>query len=215
VPADRDGKSGWLKRLAAEEEIALHLVAFLGGDARALDEPFGCLLHPGCHVTLTRGRNDQIVCHDPTLASCKRAFQTIPELAVALRTGIPKRLRPLQLALWSLRLLHAAGLIQLPLVVVPQVAAGSPPSVQRARDGFELLLGCRSFLDPGEPVAYTRSFVEVWCRIHPTESRLAIQSLIEQDVIRKAGEVPSNFKQPTFLYRPGAGLCRPGAGVRS
>jgi hypothetical protein len=205
IPSGRDAKSAWLKQLASDEEITIHLVRVLGGDVRGLDQPFACLLHPGCQVALTRGRNGQIVYHDPTLTDFKRQFQTIPELAVTLRTGVPKKLQPLQLALWSLRVLHKAGLVDLPLAAVPQVAAGSPASVQRARDGFEVLIRCRWFLDPGEAVAFSRNFVRAWCGIDPTEVRVAIEALIDHGVIRKVDEARSNFKRPTFLYLPGEG----------
>jgi hypothetical protein len=203
VPAAREEKSAWLKELAADEEITVYLVRLLGAGIDALSVPFRCLLHAGCYVVLTRGRNTQIVYRDRSLARCKREFQTIPELAVALRTGLPKRLRPLQLALWSLRLYHDARLIELPAAAVPQVTADSPEIVRRARDGFGLLLRCRWFLDPREPVSFTRSFVEPWCGIPASESRVAIYSLIQQEVITKVGEAASNFKNATSLYFPG------------
>jgi hypothetical protein len=203
VPATRDGKSNWLKQLAGGEEIAIRLVKLLGGDPYGLDVPFRSLFHSGSTATMTRGRNGQITYRDPALVLWKREYQTIPELAVTLQTGIPRRLPPLQLAIWSLRLLHHAELIVLPAARVPTVAADSPAAMRLARDGFELLLRCRWFLDSGAPVAYTRNFVEPWCGIATAESRAAIGALITQDVIRKAGEAASNFKNPTSLYLPG------------
>jgi hypothetical protein len=203
VPAARDEKSDWLKRLGADEEIAAHLMAVLGRQVAGLDLPFECVLHGDCFVTLTRGRNGQIVYHDRSLASRKREFQTIPELASALHMTEPRRLRPLQLALWSVRLLHEAGLIGLPVVHVRAIPPASRNCVHRAREGFELLVRCRWFLDPGEPVAFSRSFVEAWCDIPMEESRLAIYSLIAAGVIEKVAEVNSNFKNPTSLYLPG------------
>jgi hypothetical protein len=191
-------------RVARDEEITLHLARQLGLQVVTLDEPFPCVLHEGCFVTLTRGRNGEIVYHDPTLAPLKRQFQTLVELAVAVKTGTqPKRLRPLQLALWRLRLLYEASLIQLPTATVPTVAPGSPAHVRQARDGFDLLIRCRWFLDPGEPVPYTRGFVELWCAIPKHETRTAIFELLRQGVIVKVGEIPSGYPRPAHLYRPG------------
>jgi hypothetical protein len=206
VPATRPGRSEWLKQLARNEEIALHLVRHLGGSVGALDSPFRCLLHPDCEVTLTRGGNGEILYSDPSLASSKRQFQTIPEIAAAVRSRSPRRLRGLQLAVSSLRLLHEAGLIELPRVSVPQVAHESAGRVHRARNGYELLLRCRWFLDPEEPVSYTRSFVEAWCDIPKAESRAAIFALIQQGVIVRVGEAaPRNGRRAASLYLPGTG----------
>jgi hypothetical protein len=203
IPADREGKSEWLKRVARDEEITLHLARQLGLHVVALDEPFPCVLHEGCSATLTRGRNGEIVYHDPTLAADKREFQTLVELAVAVTTGAqPKRLRPLQIALWRLRLLYEAGLTQLPGASVPNVAPGSPAHVRQARDGFELLIRCRWFLDPGEPVSYARSFVELWCGIPKHQTRRAIFELLRQRVIVKVGAIRSGYQCPAHLYRP-------------
>jgi hypothetical protein len=193
-----------LKRVARDEEITLHLARQLRLQVVALNEPFPCVLHEGCFVTLTRGRNGEIVYHDPTLAPVKREFQTLVELAVALKTGTqPRRLRPLQLALWRLRLLYEAGLIRLPVASVPNVASGSPTYVHQARHGFELLIRCRWLLDQGEPVTYTRGFVELWCGIPRRQTRKAIFELIRQGVIVKVGEIPSGNPRPAHLYRPG------------
>jgi hypothetical protein len=191
-------------RVARDEEITLHLARQLGLQVVTLDEPFPCVLHEGCFVTLTRGRNGEIVYHDPTLAPLKREFQTLVELAVAVKTGTqPRRLRPLQLALWRLRLLYVAGLIELPSASVPNVAPANAVHVRQARDGFELLIRCRWFLDPGEPVTYTRSFVELWCAIPKRQTRRAIFELLRQEVIVKVGEIPSSYRRPAYLYRPG------------
>lgn len=202
VPPGRNEKSDWLRQLGANEDIATHLMRVLGRRVAGLDLPFECLLHGGCFVTLTRGRNGQIVYHDRSLASRKREFQTIPELAAARFMAEPRRLRPLQLALWSVRLLHEGGLIRLPLVTVPAIPQASRNCVHRAREGFELLVRCRWFLDPGEPVAFSRGFVESWCGIPVEESRFAIYSLIGAEVIKKVSEARSNFKNATSLYLP-------------
>jgi hypothetical protein len=191
--------------IARDEELALHLAQRLGTEVTRLDEPFRCVLHQGCFATLTRGRNGEIVYHDRTLAGTKREFQTLVELAVAVKTGTqPRRLRPLRLALWRLRLLHEAGLIELPPASVPNLAPGSPVYAHQARSGFELLIRCRWFLDPGDPVTYARGFVELWCGIPKKQTRRAVFELLRQDVIVKVGEIPSGHRRPAHLYRPGA-----------
>jgi hypothetical protein len=204
IPADREGKSEWLKRVARDEEITLDLARQLRLPVAALDQRFPCVLHASCFATLTRGRNREIVYHDSTRAPRTREFQTVVELAVAIMTATqPRRLRPLQIALWRLRMLYEAGLIELPPASVPDVSAGSPPCVHRARAGFELLIRCRWFLDPGEPVTYTRSFVELWCGIPTQQARRAVFELLRQGVIVKVGAIPSGYPRPAHLYQPG------------
>jgi hypothetical protein len=204
VPAARPGRSAWLRAVARDEEITLHLARHLGLQVKATGELFPCVLHEGCAAVLTRGRNGEIVYHDGSLACLKREFQTIVELAVALKTRtLPRRLRPLQIALWKLRLMAEAGLLELPAVAVPQVAPGSPACVQTARDGFELLIRCRWFLDAGEPVTFTRGFLELWCEIPKGETRRAIFELLRQGVIVKVGEIPSAYPRAAHLYLPG------------
>jgi hypothetical protein len=104
------------------------------------------------------------------------------------------------------RLLYHAGLIALPLVAVPPVAAESPSFVRAAQDGFELLIRCRWLLDPNAPVAYTRGFVETWCGLPKQLSRSAIYELLRQGVIEKCDELANNYDHPTSLYLPGPGL---------
>lgn len=206
VPVSREGKGEWLRAIARNAEITLYLVRhLLKAKVAVVGLPFPCILHgDGCLGRLTTGRNDEIVYQDGVLAGTTREFQTIPELAVALLTGVPKRLRPLQHALWRLHMLHAARLIALPVVAVPQVPPDSPADVKKARDGFELLVRCRWFLDPGAPVAYTRSFVEAWCGLAKHETRKAVYELQRQGVIIKAGETTSTHQNPTYLYLPGS-----------
>src|SRR5262249_30408313 len=59
VPADREATSAWFKAVACNEDIAVYLVRSMGGRIEALDQPFPCLLHQDCLVTLTRGRNGE------------------------------------------------------------------------------------------------------------------------------------------------------------
>ncbi|MFN8224249.1 MAG: hypothetical protein U0R50_13505 [Gaiellales bacterium] len=176
----------------------------MGLPTQAIDTVFDCPFHGiPCPARLTLGRNGEVVYHDPGFAPLKREFQTIPELAVALRTRAPKRLRPILLALWRIRLLHEAGLLTPPEVDTPHVPPNSPPAVHAARNGFELLVRCRWFLDPGEPVPFTRSFAETWCGLARQDSRRAIFELIKQQVIVKVGEIANGFANPTYLYLPG------------
>lgn len=215
APVERDGKSEWLRAIARDAEITLYLTRhLLGAEVGFVGLPFPCVLHgDGCLARLTTGRNGEIVYQDGVLAGTPREFQTIPELAVALLTGVPKRLSAIQHALWRLRLLHQAGLVRLPIVPVPPLADDSSAHVHRAREGFELLVRFRWFLDPNEPVAYTRAFVEIWCDIEPQRSREAIYELIRQGVINKVGETASGRTRPTHLYLPGSG--RPITGERA
>ncbi len=203
VPTERDGKSVWLTDIARDVEITLLLVGLLGCDATGLEVPFRCVLHNDCLARLTKGGNGEIVYHDPRLEAFKRGFQTIPELAAALLTGTPRRLSRFEHATWRVRLLYQAGLLQLPLVAVPPVTSTSPVDVQKARDGFELLIRCRWFLKPGEPVPFTRGFVHSWCGIPSNVTRIVIEELIHQQVIFKFGDIPSRHKNPTNLFLPG------------
>jgi hypothetical protein len=203
VPESRNDKSEWLRSFARDVEISLHLVRGMGLPVAGLDEPFSSPFNPNFAATLTRARNGDIVCHDPSLAILKREFQTLPELAAALRSGNPRRLRPLLHALWRVRMLFEADLLRLPFVDVPQLKPGSPQPAFAAQSGFEVLVRCRWFLDAGASVAFSRSFAEGWCPLDKRESRRAIYELLRQRVMVKVDEVASNYRNATHLYLPG------------
>jgi len=205
VPPDREEKSAWLKAVAFSEEITLGLAHLLGLPVVAIEEPFQCVLHDACVATLTRGRKGEVVYRDAGLTGTQREFQTLPELAAALRNGVPKRLTPFQHATWRVRMLYEASLIGLPLVEVPELAPGSSPLTVAARAGFHLLVRCRWFLEPGEPVSFTRGFAEAWCPLTNEQARNAIRELLSQGVIVKVDETASNYRNPTHLYLPGGG----------
>jgi hypothetical protein len=205
-PNVRDAKRDWLKDTARDERISLLLARHLGLGVSEVVVPFPCVLHAGCEVRLTTGRNGEIVYFDAALEGIKRQFQTIPELAVAIRSGLVRKLRPIGVALWRIRLLHECGLIDLPPATVLDVPTGSPESLRRARDGFELLLRCRWWLDPGVCVPFSRAFASVWCGISTDDAREAIKSLRDSGVIEKVGEASIGSSRPAYLYLPGSTL---------
>jgi hypothetical protein len=189
--------------LACNAEISLHLARSLGISVSALDQPFTSPFNRESAATLTKARNGDVVYRDSSLAHLKREFQTLPELAAALHSRKLRRLRPLLLALWRVRMLFEAGLIQIPFVEVPQLEPGSTAGANAARSGFELLIQCRWFLEAGTPVPFTRAFAEAWCPLEPRESRRAIYTLLQQGVIVKVDQIASNFRNATHLYLPG------------
>lgn len=204
VPTSREGKGAWLRSLARDAEVSIYLARSMGVAVSAIDEPFASPFHPECAATLTRGRNGEIVYRDRGFATIKREFQTLPELAAALRSGKPKRLRPLLHAAWRVRMLFEARLVELPIVSVPALEPGSSQSAIAARAGFELLIRCRWFLESGSPVPFTRAFAEVWCPLERGESRRAIYELLRQRAIVKVDQISSNYPNPTHLYLPAA-----------
>lgn len=202
VPRPRKEKSVWMKTIARNEEITLHVARLFGITADGLEVPFTCVLHPNCMAKLTRGKNGEIVYYDPL---AKRPFKTLPEVAAELRTGAPKKLSKTQHALWRVRLLHEAKLIVLPEVAAPDVTPNSPDPIKAGQRGFELLARCSWFLDPARPaLMFARAFVQSWCGLADDEqTRWVIADLIRQGVMHKVAEEPSGRSRPTYLYRPG------------
>jgi hypothetical protein len=206
-PLTRGLRAQWCKEVARNEEIALLVVRSLGGRPVAVEQWFPCALHDGIHLArLTRDRKDEIVYHDPGLAGTRREFQTIPELALALQTGIPRRLNKFEHLLWRLRVLHGAELFRLPPFTLPALPDDMPKFVHAARAGFELFFRIRLMLGPEARggVPFTRGFVQQWCGLTQAEARQAIDVLRAELVIVKCGALPSGREHETNLYIPGS-----------
>jgi len=207
-PQREDERGGWMLALACSGELALHLLCLLGVPVSTLAHDFACVLHLGlCRARLLRLANGETIYADASLSWTGRHWLTLPELAASLASGSPARLAPLASELWFMRLLHTAGLLALPPVGVPLAPEGSPGYVARVREGFELLVRCKWFLYPGQPVSYTRAFVHQWCGVSKPDGRKALDELNRLRIIRKVGETKSGYKQnQTALYLPGLAL---------
>ena len=128
-PVERAARTDSFKQVARSDEIALMVIRSLGGTAAAVGDWFPCVLHRGVDLArLVRDRKGEIVYHDPTLEVVRREFQTIPELACAVLTGIARRLKKLEHVEWRLRILHEAELLELPPATVASLPARSLPS---------------------------------------------------------------------------------------
>ena len=204
VPLGREARSGWLKETAKDRDVALHCARQMRAEVRDLDRPFPCLLHRDCLASLTRGKTGEIVYKDGHKADSRHRFQTLAETRAAQAYGKARRLKPLELSLWRLRLLNESGLLELPIIAIPRAPESCPEFVEKVRLGFEHLIRCREWLDPGSPVSFARTFSAAWCEINPALARDALNYLVGHGVVVKVGETPSPHRRPTHLYRPGA-----------
>lgn len=203
VPHAYVGRTDWLRAVARDRDVALCCMATIGVVVGDLNDPFQCVLHPECLARLVRGRNGEIVYKDGSLGDKRRRFLTLPGLRASLGYGKPRRLGGLELSLWRLRLLHDATLLLLPCITMPPTPEGCPGFVSRVRDGFELLVRCREWLEPGAPVAFARAFASAWCDLPPEQVRDALDYLVVHGAIVKVGEAASSHLRPSYLYRPG------------
>jgi hypothetical protein len=208
MPRREEERAGWLLGLASNEELTIRLMGLLGVPVTALDQDFPCALHQnGYQSRLARLPSDEIVYLDSSLSGRWRHGMTTPELAASLRAGTPTRLKPLASDVWHVRLLHNAGLVNLPLVTVPPLPDGEPEWVRLARNGFELLLRCKWFLYPDQPVSYSRAFVGQWCNLPTPENHRALDRLVRLRIITKVDEAESalGYRNQTALYLAGPG----------
>jgi hypothetical protein len=94
-----------------------------------------------------------------------------------------------------IRLLHAAGVCELPRIPTAPLSAGATDIMQRVLKGFVLLKRCRYPHDGNAPAPYTRSFASAWCGISEWQAGEAIRRLVDAGLLRQAG---SYGRMPLF-----------------
>lgn len=126
-------------------------------------------------------------------------WYSLADVLAARAYGHAKILSKSEMVTWQLRLLVETGVVRPARVPMPKLPKHlSSPDVQRVYDGFRLLLGARWLHSSGEPAPFTWKFARAWCGVPEHRAGAAIQALLKQGVIRKAGE----HKRVT-LFLPG------------
>ena len=178
----------------------------LGIRRPALGVAFESLFDPPCKAYLQRGKNGESVYHDLAQSGTKHEYLTLPSLLASKIQHRPVKLRDSHHVEWHVRLLVGAKLLAAAPVDLPELPDlarhGDVPAVY---EGLRLLLGCRWILEPGKPVAYSGTFVAAWCAVSRSAAANAVQTLRAFGILEKAGEIPSRYGNPTFLYLPGDG----------
>jgi hypothetical protein len=101
-------------------------------------------------------------------------------------------------AVWRLRLLIEAGVIEpYPVDIVP-LPNDAPRYVARVYAGFRLLLACKWAYLPGTATVFTWSFAAGWCGVGIVNAGKAIQWLVRRGVLEPAGQ---HRRQPLYLPR--------------
>jgi hypothetical protein len=137
-------------------------------------------------ASLFRNRSDRIVYHDWHRRSGTEWF-TLPEVYAAQVSGRVRKIDGPELAMWARRLLHAAGVIELPEIPAPPLAHDATPAMRRVTNGFVLLLRCHRLYDGDAPAPFTWAFASRWCRIGENQAGEAIMWLIRNRFLVSVG----------------------------
>lgn len=94
-----------------------------------------------------------------------------------------------ELAVWTVRLLAAGGVIVLPQVplLTRLLPPDAPATVRKAAEGFDLLRRCRAPHDGTAPAPFSWRFAAAWCGISERLAGAAIRQLIHTGLLRPAG----------------------------
>ncbi len=204
VPSTRAGRNGWFSAIARDATLAVAQARALGGDVLALDSAFASLLTGEAEAAaLVRSRSGEVVCRDHSVPGTKSVYTLLPELLASQVGRDLVKLKRNQLVEWRIRLVAQAGLIDLPYVELRPLPPGLTEAVEAAYEGLRLLIGCRWFLEYGEPTPFSASFIESWCGVTRWQATDARDALRRHGVIREVGLVPSGKPRQTQLFLPG------------
>jgi Bifunctional DNA primase/polymerase, N-terminal len=179
-----------------DETSVVRMAAALG-----IHAPFGrafpCVLHDEQNpsATIWQGPDGWFGYHD-FHARGGRSWLPLARVRAAL-AGRPDA-RGLELAVWKVRLLVEAGLVDFPSVSVPGGLSGD---VALVYGGFLFLLGCREWMAvAGTATTFTRSFGVAWCRLPERRFREAFAELRRLGLVKPVG---ATGRMPLWL--PGGG----------
>ncbi len=176
--------------------------------------PGPCVLpgHRGCRdARLWRGtKRDEIV------YSCWRGegfFQSLPVVfAMQAYGSCDRRPERLELAQWSVLLLHRAGIEQIPPIVLPPLPGHAKPAMRKVADAIAQLFAIRRWLsarrDIPEPVMFSETFGPAWTWAvtgHAMEKRTFLgyrKKLVDAGVIHRHDTATRGSRQP-HRFLPG------------
>jgi hypothetical protein len=161
-------------------------------DGARLERGFCCVL-PGHSearpsAALFRDRSDYVVYRDFHARSGWPCF-TLSEVYAAQVSGRVRKLDGPESAVWAVRLLHAAGVIALPMVTLltPLLPPDADDAMRQVAEGFDLLRRCRSVHDGDAPTPFSWRFASTWCAVGERQAGAAIRQLLYAGVLQRAG----------------------------
>lgn len=134
---------------------------------------------------------------DLRLLCCRGRSRSLGEVRAAMAYGADRLRTNIEIATWTRRLAYEAGLFA-PLPVQVPALDDADEILERARAGFELLVGLRWADGARRPVAWSVRFSAAWCGLTFREAHAAITGLREAGVIVETGRVGR-----CRLYLPG------------
>jgi hypothetical protein len=151
------------------------------------DGSFQCPL-PGHEGRATIGvPDDGRNAGEPRLRCCRGRWRSLGETRAAIAYGEDRKRSNIEIATWTRRLAAEHRAFSPVDVSLPPLTAGSvPPSAQRARDGFALLVGLRWADGEPRPVAWSVRFSCAWCGFAIETARKTTEILIAERVIVEA-----------------------------
>jgi hypothetical protein len=130
-----------------------------------------------------------------------RSYPLVKVYAAAVSGEPPRRFSGPTLAIWKLRLLIEAGLIERPRVEVPHLPADAPEHARIAYPGLVLLFQVRAASDMGLATPLVPNFFACWCGISESEAKEARHYFRTNGIIAKTGVKQGRAD----LYLPAAG----------
>jgi hypothetical protein len=128
-----------------------------------------------------------------------RRGQTLVAMYVRIKCGVWMELTKTQYVTYGIDLLREAGVLHVPLKPLPKVDTTISETRQKAQEGFERLLGERSFLkrqagERADDTAFAQSFAAPWCGIgEQAANEAVIGMLIDGQIVHTRFREGCNF----------------------
>lgn len=127
---------------------------------------------------------------------------TLPEVRAAQAYGQLTEIGKPEYAVWSIRLLVEAGVIDPAPVDSLILPSNVRPSVRKVWDGFRLLLGCKWLHSHGDPTPFTRRFASNWCGLAERHTVEAVKQLLRMGMMEQVGSMHAGGRS-LMLFLPG------------
>ena len=202
LPVTKIGE-GDLNRLFADPDAMRMIAPVLGiPKHRAEGEGFRCVLHQEKHPSAHLFQDDKGHYMYACFHGYDRGFRPLPEVYYVQKTGNKtEKLKGPTFAVWALRLLAEAGVLQ-PLddVGLPELKAKVTDGVRKVYDGLRLLYSVRWTYSYGDAAPVSWRFAAEWCDVSQATAGKAMHELLRLGIIHSAGK-----HKKTMLFLPGRG----------
>jgi hypothetical protein len=195
-----------LAELDREPSAVERMTAVLGVPPLSLGRAFSCVLHADKTPSATLWRpaeGERIVYHDWHRRGGPREWLSLAQVRATL-AGRPHASGP-ELAIWKLRLLAEADLLDPVELIAPSLPDGADEVLQRVWRGFLFLVGCRWAHEPGVGAPFARRFAAAWCGLSEWDVREAFGRLTRLGLVLPAGEYGRDPLWLPFAAAPGPG----------